>query len=162
MSSSLAISVDTAATLMGISKRTLWRHLADGQYSPQPKNPQGRTVLLLTEVAPKFSIELFPGDGDPDTDDYALLALADLGDTNCQTDFAILLLEQDKPELAVYWFGLAANKEHADAMHHLSALYQKGLGVNQCDKTAMIWRSRAAAAGHKIARAQMDEIKTWG
>ena len=162
MPTNFAVSVDTAATLMDISKRTLWRHLADGQYSPQPKDPQGRTVLLLSEVAPKFSIELLPGDGNPDTDDYALLALADQGDANCQADFAVLLLEQEKPGLAAHWFALAAEKEHPDAMHHLSVLYQTGQGVKRSEETAMVWRSRAAAAGHKIARAQLDDMKVWG
>lgn len=162
MHSNLVISVDTAAMLMGLTKRTLWRHLADGKYSQLPKDAQGRATLPLSEVASNFFIELLPGDGNPDTDDYALLALAEQGDPGCQTDFAILLLEQGKPELAVHWLGLASAQNHADAMHHLSALYEKGQGVTQCEQTAMVWRSKAAAAGHKIARAQLEDMKSWG
>lgn len=163
MQTNRTISVDTAAILMEVSKRTLWRHLADGKYRQLPRDPQGRTTLLLSEVAPKFSIILSEGEGDdPDTNDYVLLTRAEQGDPDCQADFAILLLEQEKPQLAVHWFVLAAEQNHADAMHYLSALYQQGHGVDPCEETALVWRSKAAAAGHKIARAQLEAMKAGG
>lgn len=158
MQTSPAISVDTAALLMEISKRTLWRHLADGRYRQLPRDAQGRTTLLLSEVAPRFTFEL-PGADDPGASDYALLVRAEQGDPGCQADFAIFLLEQDKPHLAVHWFVLAAEQSHADAMYYLSTLYQQGQGVSQCDETALVWRSKAAAAGHAIARAQLEHMK---
>lgn len=159
MPSKLVITVDTAAMLMEVSKRTLWRHLAENRYSQQPKDAQGRATILLQEVAQDFKVALVPGNGDPDTDDFALLALADQGEAHYQVDFAILLLEQEKLQMAIHWLSLAAESGHADAMHLLSGLYQQGRGVEQCEKTAMIWRSKAAAAGHKIALAQLDALR---
>lgn len=161
MQPNLTVSVDTAAMLMAVTKRTLWRHLAEGQYSHLPKDPQGRTVLWIHEVAAKFIIKLLPGDGVPDTDDYALLARADQGDANCQCDFAIFLMEQEQYALAAHWLTLAARAGggHPDAMHHLSALYETGLGVQRCEETAMVWRSKAAQQGHLIAKAQLDALQ---
>ncbi len=159
MQTSPVISVDTAALLMEISKRTLWRHLADGRYRQLPRDAQGRSTLLLSEAAPKFTVTLSGESGYPGANDYVLLAHAEQGDPDCQADFAILLLEQDKPHLAVHWFVLAAEQNHADAMYYLSTLYQQGQGVSQCDETALVWRSKAAAAGHAIARAQLEHMK---
>lgn len=89
---------------------------------------------------------------------FALLVAADRGDSEAQTDLALLCLEQDRPDIALYWFQLAAQQGDADAMHHLSGLYQQGLGVERCESTAMLWRVKAAGAGHAIARAQMSGI----
>lgn len=154
MHSKPAITIDTAAALMGVSKRTLWRYLRDGKLS-QPGSGQraaGRTMILIEEVADKFFVKLMPGDGDPDTDDYALLALADQGDSDAQNDLALLFLEQQLYDFALHYFHLAIAQDHADAMHYLSDMYEKGTGVEQCSETALIWRAKAAAFGHEIAR----------
>lgn len=71
---------------------------------------------------------------------------------------ALLCLQQDRADVAFYWFSLAAQQGHADAMHYLSELYQQGSGVERCESTAMLWRARAAGAGHAIAQAQMAGI----
>ena len=42
MHSKPAITIDTAAALMKVSKRTLWRHLREGKISQQPKEAGGR------------------------------------------------------------------------------------------------------------------------
>ena len=83
---------------------------------------------------------------------------ADRGDSTAQNDLALLFLEQERPDIAVQWFLLAAQQQHADAMHYLSELYQQGLGVEKCESTAMLWRAKAANQGHVIARAQMTAI----
>ncbi|WP_090275890.1 SEL1-like repeat protein [Halopseudomonas litoralis] len=88
----------------------------------------------------------------------ALLLAADSGDSEAQCDLALVFLEQDRADLAAYWFNLAAQQEHADAMHYLSGLYQQGNGVERCESTAMLWRVKAAGAGHAIAQAQMAAI----
>lgn len=94
----------------------------------------------------------------PDNDDYLLLALADQGNSAAQNDLALLCLEQGEYELALQYFNLAAAQNHADAMHHLSALYETGTGVEPCADTALAWRSKAAAFGHQIARVQLDTL----
>lgn len=150
-----AINIDTAALLMGLSKRTLWRNLSNGRLSTLPKDEDGRVMLLVAEVAQRCKLRLQAGDGNPDTDDHALLALADQGDAAAQTGFALLLLEQDMHELALHYLQLAAMQGHAEAMQHLADLYQNGTGVVQCLATALSWRSKAAALGHTVARAQL-------
>ena len=109
-------------------------------------------MILVEEVADKFFVKLMPGDGDPDTDDYALLALADQGNSDAQNDLALLFLEQQLYDFALHYFHLAIAQDHADAMHYLSDMYEKGTGVEQCSETALIWRTKAAAFGHEIAR----------
>ena len=91
-------------------------------------------------------------------DEFALLVAADRGDSGAQNDLALLCLEQQRADVAMYWFNLAAQQGDADAMHYLSELYQKGDGVEQCESTAMLWRAKAAGAGHAIAQAQMAGI----
>lgn len=149
------INIDTAALLMGVSKRTLWRYLSDGRLSTLPKDEDGRVMLLVAEVAQRCKFRLQAGDGNPDTDDHALLALADAGDAVAQTGFALLMLEQGMHELTLHYLQLAAAQGHADAMQHLANLYQTGSGVTRCFDTALAWRSKAAALGHPVAREQL-------
>lgn len=152
------INIDTAALLMGVSKRTLWRYLSDDRFTSLPKDADGRAMLLVTEVAERCKFRLQAGDGNPDTDDHALLALAEQGDAAAQTGFAVLLLEQDMHELALHYLQLAAAQEYADAMQQLANLYQSGTGVVQCLDTALAWRCKAAALGHPVAREQLAVI----
>ncbi len=154
MHSKPAITIDTAAALMQVSKRTLWRYLRDGKLSQQNRRQEagGRAMILIEEVADQLAVKLVPGNGDPDTDDYALLALADRGDSDAQNDLALLFLEQELYDFALHYFHLAIAQNHADAMHYLSNMYETGTGVEQCSETALIWRTKAAAFGHQIAR----------
>ena len=87
-----------------------------------------------------------------------MLALADRGDSDAQNDFALLCLEQEQYKFALHYFHLAADQNHADAMHYLSTLYAKGLGVERCADTALVWLTKAASQGHMIARAQLTAI----
>ena len=96
-----------------------------------------------------------PGGGEGS---LALLVAADRGNSEAQNDLALLCLEQQRPDIALYWFKLAAHQGYADAMHYLSELYQRGEGVERCESTAMLWRAKAVEAGHAIARAQMEAI----
>lgn len=70
----------------------------------------------------------------------------------------MLFLEHERADIAAQWFLLAAQQQHADAMHYLSELYQQGLGVERCENTAMLWRAKAASQKHLIADAQMAVI----
>lgn len=162
MYSKPVITIDTAALLMKVSKRTLWRHLSEGKLSQQPKDAEGRAMILIEEIAGQLAIELMPCStsqpASPDDDDYVLLALADEGDSDAQNDFALLCLEQGQLEFALHYFRLAAEQNHADAMHYLSALYAKGEGVEQCADTALVWLTKAASRGHAIARAPLAGI----
>lgn len=158
MNNSPTINIDTAAMLMDVSKRTLWRYLSDNRLTTLPKDEDGRVMLLVAEVAERCKFLLEAGDGEPETDDHALLALADRGDAAAQTGFALLMLEQQMHEPALHYLKLAAEQNYADAMQHLSALYQTGTGVEQCFATALSWRSKAAALEHPVAREQLASM----
>lgn len=153
------VSLDTAALLTDTSKRTLWRHLSAGKLQRHSVDEQGRVMLALTELTNKLCVKLSTSSGGGGAgDDFSLLVSADRGDSAAQSELALLFMEQERPDLAAYWFQLAAQQQHADAMHYLSDLYQQGLGVEQSANQAMLWRVKAASAGHLIAQAQMAAI----
>ncbi len=161
MYSKPAITIDTAAMLMQLSKRTLWRHLSEGKLSQQPKDSEGRAMILIEEIAGQLAIRLLPPaqpanqPASADEDEYVLLAEADRGNSDAQNDLALLCLEQGQHAFALHYFQRAAEQNHADAMHYLSSLYEQGLGVPPCSDTALVWLTKAAACGHAIARAQL-------
>lgn len=147
------ISIDAAALLTGTSKRTLWRRLSTGKLQRHSTDERGRVMLALDDVAGQSCIELAET-----ADGYALLHDADRGNSQAQNDLALLFLEQERPDIAAQWFLLAAQQQHADAMHYLSTLYEQGCGVECCENTALLWRAKAANLGHLIARAQLASM----
>lgn len=48
------------AGLMRVSKRTLWRYLSEGRLSQQPKDEEGRAMVLIEEIAGQLCVELTP------------------------------------------------------------------------------------------------------
>ncbi len=143
-----AISLDMATIVTGVSRRTLWRRLDDGKISRQRNDARGRAMLTLDDIAPMLCIPI-------GLENYELLVGADRGDADAQNDLAQLFLEFDRPDIAAHWFQLAAGQQHADAMHNMSALYLKGIGVDKGKSQALMWLSKAAAHGHVIAKAQL-------
>lgn len=152
------VSLDTAALLTDTSKRTLWRRLSAGKLQRHSLDDQGRVILALTELVNKLCIKLTGKLGNEATDDFALLIAADRGCSNAQSELALVFMEQDRADLAFHWFSLAAQQQHADAMYYLSELHQQGLGVERNTNEAMLWRVKAASAGHSVAQAQMLAI----
>ena len=51
-----AISLDTAIIVTGVSKRTLWRRLAEGQITRQDNDIRGRAMLSLEDLAPMLGV----------------------------------------------------------------------------------------------------------
>lgn len=142
------ISVDTAVVVAGVSKRTLWRWLGSGVIEHRGMDERGRAMLAYADIKPKLCVTF-------EDEDIDLLVQADQGCSDAQNELGILCLEQDRADLALYWFNLAADQGHADAMHFLSKMYQSGDGVERSETTALLWRVKAAEAGHAIATAQM-------
>src|SRR5581483_5512234 len=58
------------------------------------------------------------------------------------------------PQVAAYWYKLAADKGHAEAEFFLGRLYAKGEGVKKDEEQAARWISASAVQGY--ARAQVD------
>ncbi len=142
------ISLDTAAVVAGVTKRTLWRWLGSGVIEHRGLDERGRARLAYADIKPKLCITFEDADID-------LLVEADQGCSDAQNDLGILCLEQERADTALYWFNLAADQGHADAMHFLSKMYQSGDGVERSETTTLLWRVKAAEAGHVIAKAQM-------
>ena len=110
---------------------------------------RGKAMLAYADIKPKLCISF------AEDEDMELLVEADQGCHDAQNDLGILCLEQERADIALHWFTLAAEQGHADAMHFLSEMYQLGNGVVRSETTALLWRVKAAEAGHAIATAQM-------
>lgn len=148
------ISLDAATIITGISKRTLWRRVTDGQIDRLGADTRGRTMLAWADIIPLICIEVNP-------DDYQLFLDADNGDAESQNDLAVLFLEVDRPDLALPWLQLAADQGNAVAMHDLAMLYLQGgddSTPQRDEAVAMMWLAKAASHGNVIAREQLDAL----
>lgn len=56
-----AISIDTAALLIGTSKRTLWRRLSAGTLQRHSTDERGRVMLALSDLAEQLCVTLSSG-----------------------------------------------------------------------------------------------------
>lgn len=52
------VSVDTAAAVTGVSKRTLWRWLSTGALQRQGMDERGRVMISFAEIAPRLCVAL--------------------------------------------------------------------------------------------------------
>ncbi len=148
----LAISLDTATLVTGISKRTLWRRLDDGQITRQENDSRGRAMLTLTDLVPMLCASIDP-------ENYELLTDADAGNADAQNDLAQLFLDANRPDIALHWIRLAVDQEHADAMHNLATLYIKGVGLEKDEIKGLMWLAKAASLGHLIAKQQVATLR---
>ena len=147
-----AISLDTAALVTDVSKRTLWRWLDSGQITRQENDSRGRAMLTLTDLVPTFCVSIEP-------EDYELLSDADAGNADSQNDLAQLFLASNRPDIAIHWMQLAVDQEHPDAIHNLAMLYMKGIGVRRDTTKGLMWLAKAASLGHPIAREQVATLR---
>ena len=145
------ISLDTACAITETSKNTWWRRIAKGDFTRVVNDPRGRTMLLWPELAPHICIPIQP-------EDKQFILLADAGDAEAQDDIGQLFLAAGKPKSAVYWFQLAAQKNHPDAMQWLGHCYINGQGVSENENLGIMWLAKAAALGHVIAQGQMNGL----
>ena len=152
---SRAINVEAASSVTQLSKRTLWRRLAEGQITRQENDGEGRTMLTFDDLVPMLCIPVAQQDHD-------LIIEAAAGDAEAQTDLALLFLEADKPDLGLSWLTLAADQGHSDAMHHLSKLYIQGSGIQKNDSLGLMWLAKAASLGHMIAGEQITALTRLG
>lgn len=146
-----AISIDSTIILTGISKRTLWRRLADGQLARQGNDERGRTMISLRDLIALLLVPIDPSD-------YELLINADTGHADAQNDLAQLFLDADRPDIALHWLKLAVEQNHADAMHSLATLHIKGIGVPKDEAAGLMWLAKAATQGHSLAKAQVAAL----
>lgn len=148
---SYAISLDTAMLMTGISKRTLWRRIGDGNISRLENDVRGRAMLALDDLVPMLCVSIDPKD-------YELLSDADAGDADAQNDLGQLFLDANRPDIALHWIQLAVDQKHADAIHHLSKMYIRGVGLEKDATEGLMWLAKAASLGHPIAQQQVAAL----
>ena len=130
------ISLNTVSSLSGLSKRTLWRRVADGLLRTQTLGAGERTLVALDDALALSRLRLEP-------DDRELIREADAGNAEAQCDFALLFLAQNLPEEAVRWLEAAAHQNCPEAMHWLGRCHIAGPG-GPADKTGGLgWPARA-------------------
>ena len=148
------ISIATAITLTGWSKRTLWRRISDGTLKREDdKDPEdNKAKIHLGTIKLHICIPLEP-------EDFDLIESADAGEVEAQTDLALLFLVNKKPENAVYWLELAVKREYASAMYLLGRCYTDGNGISRNENLGIMWIANAASRGHVIAQGQMQVVQ---
>ncbi|MCK0506609.1 tetratricopeptide repeat protein [Aromatoleum anaerobium] len=138
------ISLNTVSSLSGLSKRTLWRRVADGLLRTQTLGAGERTLVALDDALALSRLRLEP-------DDRELIREADAGIAEAQCDLALLFLAQNLPEEAVRWLEPAAQQNCPEAMHWLGRCHIAGTGAPADEKAGMEWIARAASRGHATA-----------
>jgi hypothetical protein len=151
------ISLEAAVALTGLSRRTLWRRIAEGalhkiEAGEGTKDKAAHTHLVLSEVLELATLLL-------DDECLAQLKKADRGDPAAQLEIGQYFYGMGRQALAVYWFHLAAIRKDADAMHCLGQCYAMGAGIEKNEELAIMWIAKAAAQGHIIAQKQMQGLR---
>ena len=145
------IKLNTAIAVTGLSKRTLWRRIADGVLRTDSKSGgENEPSAAQTRVALDDTLALAPLR--PSDDDRTLILQADAGVAEAQCDLGLLLLAQGRPADALAWLERAAQQGHVEGMHWLGRCHLAGQGVPADERLGMDWIARAANHGHAGAR----------
>ncbi|MDR0529634.1 MAG: hypothetical protein LBG69_08515 [Zoogloeaceae bacterium] len=159
------ISLEASIPLTGLSRRTLWRRIADGtlrKLENDGQEEEGREEFSSREGSPRALLSLsrvleLAGLRLDEKTSERLLA-ADRGNAEEQLFMGQYFYAQERYALAVYWFQLAAARGSADAMHCLGKCYAFGHGAEKNEELAWMWVAKAAAHEHVIAQRQMREL----
>ena len=144
------ISLNTAAHLMGVSKRTLWRRIAAGSLAvSRSADSQGRTLLSLDNIAGDIGLPL---NGEVIT----AIQNADAGLAKDQLTLALLFLESGLTVRALPWLELAAHQGDAEAMLTVGEVQFES--SKEDPKVCLNWIRRAAIAGQPLALAVMEAL----
>jgi len=140
------VTLNTAASLTGLSKRTLWRRIADEHLHAQSGAEQGEHARVSLDDVLKISrLKLTP-------EDWEMVLDADAGEAEAECDLGLEFLIQNLPEDALRWFRESATRGYPEAMHQLGRCYIAGHGIEANETLGIEWISRAAAAGHSTAK----------
>ena len=140
-----SVSLGTASALTGVSVRTLWRRIANGELRTcKDVGASGRTLVAVEDLLAHSRIDLAG-------DELALVCAADAGDPEAQCDLGLVFLRGGLAEEAARWFGAAAERFYPEAMHQLGRCYLTGCGVERDEVAGRQWMCRAAERGHVVA-----------
>ena len=144
------ISLNTAAYLTGVSKRTIWRRIAAGNISVvRSADLHGKTLLSLDDIAMDIGLPL-------EGEIIAAVRNADAGLARDQLELALVFLEAGLAEKALPWLELAAKQGEADAMLTLGETQLSAPAA--APQAGLIWIRRAAIVGHPVALAVMEGL----
>ncbi len=148
------IYLNTAMSITGLTKRTLWRHIKSGRLSAVSAGTSGeRTRVHMEEVLALSCIPLEP-------EDSALILEADSGNAEAQCDLGLLFLNAGRATDAVFWLELAAKQADPTAMCYLARCCLSGEGVRTNEEAGLVWLTHAAAKGHAIAQALLESLQS--
>jgi hypothetical protein len=139
------------AAILDKNERTIRRWCDDGVLTVACSSEKGRTMFDIDAV-----LALCGDLKDADEEMVDLILEADQGGAEAQNDLGIVLLQAGRQAGALALFTMAADQDHPDAMHFLYQCHQRGMGTDVNNTLAMMWLSKAAAHGHKIAQAQLN------
>ena len=141
------ISLNTAAALTGLTKRTLWRYIDSGRLTAaNPSEPGEKTHVHLEEILPLSGLTIDP-------EYHPTIVDADRGDPTAQCDLGILLLMNHRPADAIPWFQRAANAFYPDAMCRLARAYLSGEGIEINLEIGVQWIEKAAHKSYPLGQA---------
>ncbi|MGL1834649.1 hypothetical protein ACKVEX_13720 [Rhodocyclaceae bacterium SMB388] len=140
-----SVSLGTASALTGVSVRTLWRRIANGDLRTcKDGGASGRTLVAVEDLLAHSRIDL-------SGDELALVCAADAGDPEAQCDLGLAFLRAGLVDEAARWFAAAAERFYPEAMHQLGRCYLTGCGVERDEAVGRQWMGRAAERGHAVA-----------
>lgn len=146
------ISFETAMSLTGMAKSTLWRAIRERRVRhivAKPASGHAKARIDLDSVLPLVSFEV-------QEEDRLHILAADTGDAQSQLEVALMLLEANNSDRALPWLDKAARSGIPDAMCHLGRLLISGDSVDTDLNAAKYWLRRSAEHRHTLA---MDLVK---
>ncbi|NCC37337.1 MAG: sel1 repeat family protein [Chloroflexia bacterium] len=153
------ISVQTAMLLTGLSERSVWRRVAAAVHAEGAqagaRSGKAGSRITLERLQKDIAIAMTP-------EDMLVIQQAEQGDGVAQTEVAIMLMEVDRPELALPWLHRAAEQGYGDAMHLYGQCHILGEGTALNEPMGAHWIARAAASGHPIALQQVLTLRSRG
>jgi TPR repeat protein len=147
------IGLKTASSITGLSKRTLWRRIADhGLRTREDAEPGEPTRVAVEDVLRLARLKLEAGDRE-------LILDADAGVPEAQCDLALRFLAQDQPAEALPWLERSASRLYPEAMHQLGRCHIAGHGVPPDEQAGIAWIAKAASRGHCTAQQMMRYLE---
>ncbi len=140
------ITFHSAQRLTGLSRRTLWRRIAQGALKSPHRN-RIALELVLKDIPVPLSAT-----------DIASILRADQGEAEAQHEVALLFMGYQHAERALPWLQSAADLGCTDAMYWLGRGYIAGHALPQDEHLGLSWICRAARDGHFIAQQQMTAL----
>ncbi|NEX16516.1 MAG: hypothetical protein C1943_07790 [Halochromatium sp.] len=141
-----SICLDTATSITGLTKRTLWRRIRNGTLKTvNTHRPGEKTRVRFDDVLALSRLTLEP-------EDTEMILAADGGEAEAQCELGLLLWSISHGKDACYWLTLAAKQFHPNAMCYLGRGHLCGEFGMPDEDSGTLWLSQAAVKGHAIAQ----------